>query len=134
MNALENKQYSEYTKYPRIFKNVYWGNFTLSTTNDTISYKEEFIELCNNRNYFVEEYNITKIHNKPSRKIRDKILEELYPWHRHIEYYKSNDNKTIVIFSKFVENENEHESYLNKGYNIIPSVYAPNENTYVKYC
>ncbi len=127
-----NKYYSQYTNYPRIFKDVYWGNFTINIKEE-ISYRESFMELCSNRNKFVEDFSIVKLINKPTRKITERTLDELYPWCRHIEYYKCSDNKKIVIFSKFVKNENEHDTYIKKGYTMIPPLYALDQNTYMKF-
>lgn len=128
----ENKYYSQYTNYPGIFKDAYWGNFRFNI-NDEVSYRESFMELCSNRNKFVEENCIEKLIIKPTRKIRERVLDELYPWCRHIEYYKCRDNKIIVIFSKFVKNDREHNTYLNKGYKLIPHLYADDQNTYMKF-
>ena len=134
MTSPEYKQYSDYTKYPNIFKNVYWGNFEMNDTSEASTRRENFQEICTNRNRFVEEYNIIKQYSKPATKVREKILDDLYPWCRHIEYYKTNDKKTIVVFSKFVEKDNEHKAYLNKGYEHIYPIYAKDQNTYVKIC
>ena len=133
MTSLDSNQYSDYTKYPTIFENVYWGNFKLGI-NDSPASRDAFQEICNNRNRFVEEYNIIKQYSNPARKIREKITDDLHPWCRHIEYYKTNDKKTIVAFSKFVDKDNEHNAYLNKGYEHIYPIYAMDQNTYVKTC
>lgn len=124
-------KYSEYTKYPKIFKYVYWGNFRLRQDDDDFLDENKIFA---NRNKFVQEYGIIKYHPKPRIKIKEQILTELRPWSRHIEYYKCGDNRTLVIFSKYIDKSDEHNLYISKGYELIYPLYALDQKTYIKYC
>ena len=132
MSMLEEKKYSDYTDYPRIFEDVYWGNFKLYLNDTSTHRREELEDICVNRNKLVEEHKIKKNISNPSTKLRGKVLSELSPWKRHIEYYKCEDKKVIVIFSKYVENDNEHSKYISIGYKAIPPIYSFNQKSYMK--
>ena len=131
MIATENKYYYEYTEHPAVYKHAYWGNFKLYK-NDSDSFRSDFVTLCYNRNRFAEQYQITKLILNPTMKLSDIVHDEIYPWRRHIEYYKCKDNSVIVIFSKYVDNDNEHDRYLSRGYELVPPLYAMNQRTYMK--
>jgi hypothetical protein len=76
------------TKYPGIFKNTYWGNFT-QPPNETID-----ATIIANRNAFVEKYNVKKrcpaplyVYNK---------LELNDPRHDHVECYDAGTSYVVV--------------------------------------
>lgn len=132
MISSETIKYSNCTKFPKIYKNTYWGTFKFE--KDNMYCDKSFQEICSNRNRFVEEYNIIKQDSRVAYKVQKKITDELYPWCRHIEFYKTNDKKRFVVFSKYIVNDDEHNAYLNKGYVHIYPIYAMNQSTYIKFC
>ena len=78
-----------------------------------------------------KEYNVSENYDEPPEEIRQKVLDEI-SWKRHIEYYKCSNGKTLVIFSRHV-NDEQHDKYLSNGYTLIYSMYELDQNTYMKY-
>ena len=152
--SIQSKQNYEMTKYPSIFDNTYWGTYAFNGDNFNS-------EMVDNRNKFVEEFNITKnasdapeyiynqinpehlfrkvfknyIHsNRKALQIR-KYFDDNNIKNRfhidHIEYYESNDF-WIGIFSPYLMGEEDHEYALNFGYEPYSKLYSPATTTYIK--
>lgn len=130
---MENKFY-ELTKYPKIYGQTYWGGFK-KQLNDN----DNNIEiLINNRNNFIENYNIKKICNLKFirkyvdhlRNLRDK------PYNiDHLETYETFDKKYIIINSPYNSSkDNEYtENLLKEGWILINPLYSDHANTYIKF-
>lgn len=123
------------TKYPKIYNNCYWGHHSYSNQNDII----------NNRNLFIEEFNINKhaknapayiknqinpedyfrlnnnrfISSNKKEKIEkffsDNNIKEFYM--DHIEYYQS-DDYYIGIFNNYYLKDEDKENAINFGYEV----------------
>ena len=130
MFGLEDCKYSDYTRYPNIYKDVYWGTHRFMI-DENMGYREKVNKVFDNRNKFVEEYNVSENYDESPEEVRQKVLDEI-SWRRHIEYYKCSNGKTLVIFSRHI-NDEQHERYLSNGYKHIYPMYALDQNTYMKY-
>ena len=115
---MQKDSYYQHTNYPDIFQYFYWGNYEYEPDRE-----EELLEIFNNRNRFIEEFNIKKNIDKCKRNInyilnidfnedlskfiRDRrghktqdIINELKccfrrmsKYHDHSEVYETNDDK-----------------------------------------
>jgi len=94
------------TKYPKIFS-CYWGNFPYR--NDDKSWITD--EIIENRNKFVEEFEITRRKDIPIR--LNTFLGEygLYGGRRkyydHVETYYTKTKQHIIIISPYLDNKFE---------------------------
>jgi hypothetical protein len=84
-------KYYEKTKYPAIYKNVYWGWFDTAKEK----YSEEII---NNRNQFIERNNIKGT-------CHFKSLSERSNWFQceldHKEMYRGRDDRIFLLYSNY---------------------------------
>ena len=117
---------AELTKYPKIFKNIYWG-VSDSEGNEGPS-SDEIIE---NRNAFVEEFNIIR-----TKRILKTIDEDLnlgnYNEFDHIESYYTIDKKNIIISSPYSPADKDGEFHLKKGFTQYKKLYHKDADTYIK--
>ena len=141
--------YYQSTKYPLIFRNSYWGQFSGSLPTNTI---------IENRNNFVEKHNIsgykethtmtqkmTKktfiFHDETYKKAQPHkwLHRECFKWDAgmskdHKEYYTiqgTNGKSFIAIFSQH-NYPYLHDVILEHGWIEIPPLYAENQITYIK--
>lgn len=97
------KQFYEYTKYPKIYKKTYWGQF--ETIKDPLYCNVDF-NIINNRNEFVEEFNIdrkckfTKKFFKNNAKFKDYMSNEPSVFD-HIEAYRDKNNHYVIVVSPY---------------------------------
>ena len=147
--SIQSKQNYEMTNYPSIFDNTYWGTYNFNS------------QIIDNRNNFVEEFNITKYASEAPEYIYNQINPQylfdkafknyIHPntkalqvrkyfddnnikrkFHTdHIEYYQSNDF-WIGIFSPYTMDEGDHEYALNFGYQPYSKLYSTATTTYIK--
>lgn len=89
----------ELTNHSNIYKSVYWGNF---------QYDQSIANIIHNRNRFINDFNIKSV--KSVNIISDYCYHHANGYyHRlfdHIETYKTNDNKFIIVISPY-GNEND---------------------------
>jgi len=98
-----NKQFYKYTKYPNIYKKTYWGQF--ETIKDRLYCNVDF-NIINNRDIFVEEFNIdrkckfTKKFFKNNPKFKDYMSNEPNVFD-HIEAYRDKNNDYVIVVSPY---------------------------------
>ena len=118
---------SELTKYPKIFKQCYWGAF-----KDTVDWKDQYKINIDNRNNLVEQYKITCCREKiPQNKIKFFEIPGVIEFFNgiavkldHCEYYYTQDKKHILIFSDGLHfNEENYDILLQNGYIEYPTIY-----------
>ena len=91
------------TKYPSIFKNCYWGNFTFTKNTDTLLTPS----IIENRNKFVEEFSVRRLKDLPQRIIKKIGFDPNQPNSRftldfdHYECYYSTNKQHIIIISPY---------------------------------
>ena len=121
MNKNDVKFYSQ-TKFPNIFKNSYWGNF--SGKGDQ--------SIFNNRNNFVLEYDV-KAYKKMPLYIQRPLYAEMNETqdfkYDHLELYVTKDKKYILICSPYGD-EYDDEFYT-RGWMKIDKLYSPSASTYM---
>jgi hypothetical protein len=87
----ERKSWKEYTLYPKKYKGSYWGNFC-SLPNPVI---------IQNRNKFIEEYNINKFekHNSRTYKKQNAVIKpfERKLYFDHYELYSVVNSKSLIF-------------------------------------
>ena len=127
--------YYQLTRYPNIFRGSYWGSFTTDPIRDN-----DMVGIFQNRNRFVEEFQITKrlsISNTINTLLKtefndlDKLIREKHisrtavlliylkkddirsDFYDHVEVYKTADDRIIVLSSPYVsKDEKYYTSYL----------------------
>jgi hypothetical protein len=115
------------TNYPKIYKDIYWGHFIIHKNNMIT------VEILENRNKLIEEYDIKCICNTPkfiekeiekmTKDIGDYILD-------HIECYKTNDKKYLLISSPY--NDTNTSKYQDSGWSEIYKIYSIDASSYIK--
>ena len=110
---------SEKTNYRKLYDGTYWSNFKSS---------DDKTEIYNNRNRFVEEYNIKSNIVFPPRYIsKETDNNTMYD---HVEHYKTRDRTYVIISSPYAPNVDEF--YELNGWKRIYKLYANNAATYIK--
>lgn len=120
----------QYTQYPNIFKNVYWGHFKEPIEKNIIE----------NRNNFIKEFDIIK------KKDLTKKLDN-FGWEEsdndrmfdHRECYIDKNGNYILIISPYaVINQGEirrsdiYLSLIQKGFIVYDRLYANSATTFIK--
>jgi hypothetical protein len=116
-------QYYQATDYPAIFKDSYWGAFTVREN-------QEDPAIFSNRNAFVEEYNIKKFVRHTPKYIW-KFIDESPPKHSHLEYYATHDNRYIILASPYDTSDQNHQLYIQNGWIPINKMYSTHANSYI---
>ena len=115
------------TNYPKIYKDIYWGHFIIEKNNNIT---EDILE---NRNKLIEEYDIKCICNTPKfiEKEIEKMNKEIgYSILDHIECYKTNDRKYLLISSPY--NNTYTSKYEESGWCAIYKIYSIDSSSYIK--
>ena len=124
-----------YTQYPELFMNTYWGNFRVDPHR---AGAEVFIP---NRNEFIKEFNITGVAELPYKLFKEfiKPLKERYTaCFDHTECYYSHYNKKyIFVSSPYLEAHHKdfaykYNIYKNHGFREYKKLYAKNAITFIK--
>jgi hypothetical protein len=119
---------AEKTQYKKIYEKTYWGNFNY---NDFTLNKIAFDDILNNRNNFIKSYGIKDIAEKIPGFIQEKYNKNGYKFD-HVEIYRSNDKKYIVINSPYCISENDEKNLLLDGWKKIYNLYSNMATTYIK--
>lgn len=111
------------TNYPKIFL-CYWAN---------MGYSNEYDEIIENRNNFIEQYNIKKIANHKLKFIQNFKLD-LYrsansSLFDHLEIYQDNNDKYVILNSPYGE---QNEKLINADWEVINPLYSQSATTYIK--
>ena len=109
------------TKYPKIYRNVYWGNFP--ATDDLAGHPDTI----NNRNKFVEEFGIigplrAKADIFDGYCVRLETSEVDHP-----EYYRTKTGGVVVVCSNY-----NLEPPKELGLKPYLQIYGPTARTYIK--
>lgn len=121
--------YSERTKYRKIFKDTYWGNFK----DDCNDLKQEVID---NRNAFVEEFGICSRYNMPNY-MHDRHTQRLARQHNlidHVETYKTKDKKCVIVNSPYHVGPENETRLIEMGYIKYKHMYGGDSITFVFVC
>ena len=125
----ETNKYAYLTKYPSIFKNCYWGDFTFTKNTNTLLTPI----IIENRNKFVEEFSVIRVKGLPQRITKQIGFSEFLARRDgldHIEYYYTTTKQHIMITSPYVKLKDEIlEKYQIKLYK---KLYAINAYTYIR--
>lgn len=127
--------YYQLTEYPKIYKNVYWGNF-----KDTINKINDEKNIIENRNNFIREFNIVRTKNLIKKynnfgweeSDNDRMFD-------HSESYIDKDKNYILVVSPYyVVNKAEiHkpevlEFLTQRGFIMYDRLYANSATTFIK--
>lgn len=146
---LSHIQNFQATEYPKLYRDTYWGwsGHIDLFANETI---------IKNRNTFAAEYQLKKrLQSIPKKYIEKEVvlsdltaiedLKKQFPrahirydeilthdLRDHIEYYKTEYNTIVVIFSSYDESDSYTNMVVNCGYSMIPKLYNKQANTFIK--
>lgn len=134
-DATSNKYWrcADKTNYPRIYNQTPWGSYVMRGECDAPE------EICENRNKFIEEYNIK---NSPSTdktpQYVKKAVKQYYNQDKdyvdHGEWYKTHDNKWIGIISPNLnKNHEKYQQAIDDGWKEIPKMYTYGATSFMKY-
>ena len=115
-------RYYNNTNYPNIFKETYWGNFDLETT-DLLSMKNIFYS----RNKFVDDFKIKKSTRKYPQWVEN---EKSHRDFDHVEVYKDIHNQYVIIFSNYHSKIDEIAN--NHKFKKYSPLYRDDATTYIK--
>ena len=122
MIAVKNEN-SIHGKYSEIYKKVYWSGFR---PNDS-TYSKEII---NNRNKFIEEFDIVKVdttntlYRISDALQNDSIIKDLVD---HLEFYRTKSGGVVILNSPYGAAINECP-----GMEPYAKMYSPDANTFIK--
>jgi hypothetical protein len=139
------RYYRDMTNYPDVYT-CYWGCFEAKMVADDPTYDEIF----QNRNRFVEDYNIDL--NQPYNKDRTSKVIPNYVYKQtnnginsynlhydHLEYYRLNKTHDtdrvswIVVNSPYsIQNDDDKQQLINDGWTEIYKLYHPRAETFIK--
>ena len=119
----QKKHFYEHTKYPKIYKKTYWGQF------------EKFVDLniINNRNEFIEDFNIdrkckfTKKFFKNNPKFEHYMTNEPNVFD-HTEAYRDNNNNYVIVVSPYGECD---DFLFDLGFTRLYNLYSHSSYSYV---
>ncbi len=122
----------DFTKYPKLFGNTYWGSYNKLREHD----RENETIIGVNRNKVAEVYNLQKsiMSNKITKKIKkqSELIMNGRDIRDHIEYYKTNDNKILTLFSADCLNSEKCEFIIQQGYILFEPLYSNSNKSYLK--
>ena len=123
--------YSERTKYPKIFNNTYWGNFK----DDNNDLKQEVID---NRNAFVEEFEVCSRYNMPNymwdRHVQRVTSPKEHNLIDHVEIYKTKNKKCVIVNSPYHVGPENETRLIEMGYMKYNKMYGGDSTTFVFVC
>jgi hypothetical protein len=113
-----NKYWRDYTNYPKIYKDCYWGYFQSEIKNEILEHEPCKEIAKKNRNEFITKYNIIKSTNNIHRLIELNFLNRINYKVDHLESYKTRDNKIIILSSPYMikETDKDYDNYIKKGW------------------
>ncbi len=111
------------TNYPNIFKKYYWGAFIIDNQSGITN------DILNNRNKFIEEFNIIKYNKLPQyiNRIIEAYRQNMYL--DHVECYKSSNNNYIIVSSPY--GDIHKDNYINRGWIEYDKLYTKDACTYI---
>jgi len=128
------KYWYDYTNYPKIYKDCYWGHFSSMIGKDGVVEHEPDSQIVNNRNEFIIKYNIAR-EGKIPRLIELNFLDRNIINYNvdHIECYNTRDDKIIIISSPYMikDNNKNYDNYIKKGWEEIPKLYNNSAITFL---
>lgn len=89
------EKHADYTNYPKLFENTYWGQYRSEPPEDNI---------VENRNRFVEQFSIKSKVNKIPKRIKNNYWHENKGYKKnmdHVEVYKTRDDKYLIVNSPY---------------------------------
>jgi hypothetical protein len=118
----ERNTWSKQTKYDRIFRDTYWGSPDYKGEEDDECYNLK--DVFQNRNKFVEDYDVKFNRNKDRCNIQGHLLFD------HNELYETKFGEYIFITSPYCHEKKD--SFLNLGFEEIPQLYTKSAFTMLK--
>lgn len=112
--SMNNKQFSDLTNHPTLFKSSYWGCFKVE--NNT-----EMDDIARNRNEFAEEFEIESYSGSDKPVSRSPLFD-------HCELYRCKSGY-VYVSSPYGEHD---EIATEKGFARYKKLYSPHATTYVK--
>mgnify|MGYP001763984475 CR=1 FL=1 len=127
LNKENDKTLSDLTNYKKIYESTYWGGFCISC-ND--------IGIVDNRNAFINDYNIKKQSSRILKNIQEFIKNlmngEFRNFSDHIEVYEDNNKDFVIITSPYNTNDDDTNFKNATGFKQIYNLYNNSARTYIK--
>ena len=120
----------DFTNYPKLYEKTPWGWYNKIREVE----RPSEIIIGSNRNNVAESYKLKKVFSRISKKLKNQteILFNGEDIRDHIEYYKTNDNKILTLFSADCLNYEECQFIIQQGYILFEPLYLKSTKTYVK--
>ncbi len=114
----------ELTKYPRLYKNTYWGSFG----SDSYDVGPEIIS---NRNKFAEKYNLKRLTNRMYKSVAKEFdgSNGNTCSFDHVEVYVDFNGNYVIVSSPYC---NDDFKYLRLGWSCYDQLYSGQASTYIK--
>jgi len=109
-------KYAELTNYDKIYKDVYWGAFTVSSSLDLPK-----ISIIHARNWFIQKYKIISVKDCPTKLINMRRELNL----DHTECYEDAHGRLIYLYSMYDKHQVPHFTTIN-------SMYSSNQRTAIQ--
>ena len=118
---MKNKKTSDLTKRPKIYKDTYWGNHN-ELDNCASS------EIINNRNIFIDKFNISKVKwSRGSVTIRE-ICGSTFD---HPECYITKNKEYVMLYSSYEDRIDKTIKFF--GFKLYDKMYHEKASTYIAY-
>lgn len=134
------KTHADFTKYPRIYSQVYWGAFQGASAQDIIDNRNEFIKDFDIKSrYRLPQYMKKKHGYSVDRNWEDEKERKLNVFYQpkrckldHVEIYKTKDNRCVMVNSPYCVSEAEEAKILEMGYTKYKPLYNSMATTYIQ--
>jgi len=91
MRRIKRITYAMQTRYTKLFEKVYWGAFKYDEKNEGMK------TIFENRNKFVEKYQIKSVVSKYPKYFRELLDINKYKFTDHSEVYETNDKSSYLF-------------------------------------
>jgi len=137
MEFYEGMRFYESTSYPKLFRQVYWGQFRYRDR----ACVEELRMIVENRDRFYEDYHIKSVLDKRPQWVLNEtfvsktglvskytIMDDIRD---HVEYYRDLLGNIVSVFS-MDDGNIDKTPIIEKGYHVYLPLYQAHQTTYIK--
>jgi len=113
--------YADRTDYPRIYRDVYWGNFSGDyVTEEIIAHRNEFVPAFGIK----EKCRKTPVYLLEFLRRRDRLFD-------HTEVYETKDKKYVIVNSPYCTSPENEARLIEMGFVKYNQMYSKDATTFV---